>query len=210
MISHLSFSLLPFLALTGWWFLRNWQLYGDLTGTRPMLEMLPLRKQMSLGTLVIELPGLFHSWWGAFGCTAPPSGFYLFYLVIVLGGLVGLAVDRRRIGRDWPQVGVLLAWLALMGAAYARWNWVIHAAKGRLLYPAMVAVIGLLARGWAAWSARWRWLSLVVIGLCVLGAAVVPLAVMAPRISPPPIRSPSAEVHPAYPLNGRFGDEIAL
>jgi hypothetical protein len=209
-IGHCSLLVFPFLAIAGWWFLRNWTLYGDLTGTRPMLEMLPLRREMSVMVLIRELPGLFRSWWGAFGCTAPPIGFHLIYLVPVLGGLAGLAADRRELGRTWPQVGVLLAWLGLMGVAYVRWNWVIHASKGRLLYPAMVSVAGFLGRGWATWSARHRWLAPALLVPLALGAAVVPVAVIAPRVFPPPIYATVADVQPQHVLDGRFGSEIAL
>jgi hypothetical protein len=209
-ICHLSFVILLFAALSAWWFVRNWTLYGDLTGTRPMLDILPLRKEMSVWTLFRELPGLFRSWWGVFGCTAPPIWSYLFYLGLVGAGLAGLVADRRRIGRDWPQVGVLLGWLALMSVAYARWNWVIHAAKGRLLYPAIVSVAGLIGRGWAAWSDRWRWLSLVLCALVVAGAIAVPFVVLAPPVSAPRVTGNVDDVHPQHPLDGQFGDEIAL
>jgi hypothetical protein len=209
-ICHLSFVILFFSALTGWWFVRNWTLYGDLTGTRPMLEMLPLRKHQSVWMLFRELPGLFRSWWGVFGCTAPPIWFYLPYLVLVLVGLGGLVTDRRWISRDWPQVGVLLFWLALMSVAYARWNWVIHAAKGRLLYPAVVSVAGLIGQGWAAWSARWRWLNLALSALLVAGAVAVPFAVLAPPVSSPHVFGTDAGIQPGHTLDGRFGEEIAL
>lgn len=199
-----------FLVISGWWFLRNWTLYGDLTGTLPMLEILSLRQDMSVSVLIRELPGLFRSWWGTFGCTAPPGWFYLPYLALVLGGLAGLVVDRRRMRRNWPVVGIWLAWLALMFVAYVRWNWIIHAAKGRLLYPAMVVVAGLLGRGWAAWSGRYRWLAPALLGLSAMGAVAVPFTVMIPAVSPPPIYSSVADVHPGQPLDGRFGSEIGL
>ena len=209
-IGHWSLVVGLFAALSGWWFVRNWTLYGDLTGTRPMLDMLPLRKEMSVWLLFRELPGLFRSWWGVFGCTAPPTWFYLFYLVLSVVGLAGLVIDRRRIGRNCPQVGVLLGWLALMSVAYARWNWVIHAAKGRLLYPAIVTVTGLIGRGWAAWPARWRWLNLALCALVVAGAIAVPFAVLAPPVSALRVTGNVDDVHPQHPLDGRFGDEIAL
>ena len=196
------------------WFLRNWTLYGDLTGTLPILDALATRHDMSVGVFVREIPGLFRSWWGVFGCTAPPAGFYLICLALLLGGLAGLAADHRRlrlsIRKNWPQAVVLLAWLVLMGAAYVRWNWAIHAPKGRLLYPAMVAVAGFLGRGWACWAARWRWLTPALLVLLTTVAGVVPFAVMAPPVSPPPITTDVADVHPDHPLDGRFGADIAL
>ncbi|UCC65495.1 MAG: hypothetical protein JSV36_10805, partial [Anaerolineae bacterium] len=209
-IGHWSLVVLLFAAISGWWFQRNWVLYSDLTGTGPMLNMLPLRTEMSVWILVRELPGLFRSWWGVFGCTTPAIGYYLPYLALVLVGVAGLAVDRRRIGRDWPLVGVLLGWLALMAIAYARWNWVIHAAKGRLLYPAIVSVAGLIGRGWVTWSARYRWLPLALCALVVAGAIAVPFAVLAPPVSAPRVTGNVDDVHPQHPLDGQFGDEIAL
>ncbi len=199
-----------FLVVAGWWFVRNWALYGDLTGTRPMLATLSTRQEVSVGTLIRELPGLFCSWWGVFGCTAPPQGFYLIYLALVLGGMVGLIVGRRRSGLGWGRVGVLLVWLTLLMIAYIRWNWSIHAPKGRLLYPAMVSVMGFLGRGWACWLAQRRWLTLAWLVLLVLVAGAVPLLVMAPPATPPPIYSTTADIHPHYPLDGRFGSQIAL
>jgi hypothetical protein len=209
-IGHWSLVVVLFLAITGWWFFRNWTLYGDLSGTRPILEALSLRHGMSAGVLMRELPGLFRSWWGVFGCTAPPARFYLFYLALVVGGMAGLIADHRHLRRAWPQTGVLLVWLALMSAAYVRWNWVIHAPKGRLLYPAMVSVMGFLGHGWAHWTTRRRWLTLALLVLLALGAGVVPFAVMAPPASPPPIYPAIADVHPEHPLDGRFGPDIAL
>ena len=207
-IGHWLLVVCPFVLIAGWWLLRNLMIYGDLSGTRPMLTMLPLRTEMSVWVLIRELPGLFRSWWGTFGCTAPPAGFHLVYLAPVLGGLAGLVADRHQLRRDWLQVGVLLAWLALMGVAYVRWNWVIHAAKGRLLYPAMVSVAGLLGRGWATWHARRRWPALALLAPLALIAAVIPFAVMAPPLSSPLVYDDVSEVHPQSSFAGRFGSAI--
>lgn len=207
-IGHWSLVVSLFALIAGWWLLRNWMIYGDLTGTRPMLKMLPLRTEMSVWILIREFPGLFRSWWGTFGCTAPPAGFHLVYLAPVLGGLAGLVADRHQLRRDWPQVGVLMAWLALMSVAYVRWNWVIHAAKGRLLYPAMVSVAGLLGRGWATWHARGRWPALALLAPLALVAAAIPLAVMAPPLSSPLVYDHVSDVHPQHSFTGQFGSDI--
>jgi len=207
-IGHWSLVVSVFALIAGWWLLRNWMIYGDLTGTRPMLEMLPLRKEMSVGVLIREFPGLFRSWWGTLGCTAPPAGFHLLYLAPVLGGLAGLVADRHQLRRDWPQVGVLMVWLALMSIAYVRWNWVIHAAKGRLLYPAMVSVAGLLGRGLATWHARRRWPAVGLLVPLALIATVIPFAVMAPPFFFPLVYDHVSDVHPQHPFTGRFGSDI--
>ena len=209
-IGRCLLAVLSFLAITGWWFLRNWTLYGDLTGTRPILEMLSLRRHTGVWVLVSELPGLFRSWWGVFGCTAPPSWIYVFYLALVLAGLGGLIAGCRSLRRAWPQVAVLVAWLALMSVAYAQWNWLIHASKGRLLYPAIVSVAALLGRGLARWASGRRWLAGALLALLALGAGAVPFAVMAPPAAPPPIYATADGVTPPQPLDDRFGPDIAL
>ncbi len=211
--AHCALLLASFAIIAGWWFVRNWTLYGDLTGTRPILEALALRSAMSPGMLVRELPGLFRSWWGVFGCTAPPDGFYLFYLALSVGGLGGLVAGHRRHGRtqrSWLSVGVLLLWLGLMFAAYVRWNWVIHASKGRLLYPALVSVMGFLGLGWAHWVRRWRWVASGLLVCSAILALAVPFAVMAPAVFPPRIHATVAHVHPEHRFDGQFGSEIAL
>jgi len=240
-IRHWSLVIFPFLAVAGWWFLRNLTLYGDLTGTRLILEMLPLRSEVSVGVLMSELPGLFRSWWGVFGCTPPPDGFYLFYLVLTLGGLAGFVAATlqppRSPHRESPSLRfadsptrpfsilhspfscspvllfsilLLLVWFLLMFAAYLRWNWIIHAPKGRLLYPAMVSVVGFLGRGWAYWATQRRWFTLALLVLLALGAGIVPFAVMAPPASAPSLYPTAADVHPEHPLDGRFGSDVAL
>ncbi len=241
----LAVCVFAFLAVAGWWFARNWTLYGDLTGTRPILDTLSLRSHMSVGVLMREFPGLFRSWWGVFGCTAPPAGFYLVYVLVAVVGVAGLIVGyagrarkpqagadadirvRRQVGADadirvwvrvgadadirvWTQIGVLVVWLMAMGAAYVRWNWAIHASKGRLLYPALVSVTGLLGLGWARWAIGRRWVAWALLGGLAVMAAVVPFAVMAPRVAPPAVYTGTADVQAPHALDGRFGSDIAL
>jgi hypothetical protein len=209
-LRHWALVIILFLAITGWWFFRNWNLYGDLTGTRQMLALLPIRDEMSVGLLIREFGGLYRSWWGVFGCTFPPSVFYVFFLVLVLLGLVGLIAGRNHLRRAEVPIGILLVWLLMVFAAYVRWNWVIHAPKGRLMYPAMASVTILLGVGLEYWTGGRRWLTLTLLGLLVLVTGAVPILVMAPPISPPPIYSAASDVQPAHLLDGRFGPDIAL
>ena len=205
-----AWTLAAFAAVCGWWFIRNWRLYGSLTGTSAMLAMLPLRDHVSVWQLVVELPGLFRSWWGAFGCTAPPVWYHLPYLLLSLAGLSGLAWACRS-RRSWSVARLLLAaWFVLLLAAYVAWNWRIHAAKGRLLYPALVSVAAGLGIGLAHWVGRRRWLGAAVPGLLAAAALAVPVGVMGPAAAKPPIYASPAAVAPRQPLNGCFGSEIAL
>jgi len=208
LVAHGGLIFLIFGALTGWWFLRNWHLYGELTGTSQMLAHLPLRDHMSVGILIRELGGLFRSWWGVFGCTLPPAGFYGFCLALPASGLIGLLVARRDLLR--AEIGLLLIWLLLMFAAYVQWNWVIHAPKGRLLYPALACVMPLLGRGWAALTIRRPALNWALLIPPALVAALIPPLVLRPPVAPPPILAGVTDARPAYALDGRLGDDIAL
>ena len=145
-----------YLLVMGWWVWRNWTLYGDLTGIRPHLALMPVRDETSFWALIQESPGLFRSWWGTFGCTAPPAGFYLIGALVTLAALAGLLAARDGLRDDAVSVAVLLLWLGLMLVAYIRWNWIVCAPKGRLVYPAMASVGALIGRGLAYWTAKWR------------------------------------------------------
>jgi len=194
-----------YLLLMGWWIWRNLTLYGDLTGIRAHLVVMPARDTMSVWILIRELPGLFQSWWGTFGCTAPPMGFYGVYLVVSLGALAGLIAAHRSLREDPLSTTLLLVWLGLLGAAYVQWNWLTAAPKGRLLYPAMVSVSILLARGAVYWTARWRSAEVALLVLLAACAIAVPVAVIAPRVTPPPVYADPEQVQPDNLLAGRFG-----
>lgn len=202
---------LTFLATAGWWFARNWHLYGDPTATLGHLSVMPVRTAtMTWGIFFQELPGLFLSWWGVFGCTMPPDAFYALAGLLTLGGLWGVYRGRAELKPRCIPIGLLLLWLAMMGVAYLRWNWLVHGAKGRLLYPTLLTCHGLLGWGWSYWATRWPWLKRAFPAGLLLLAVGIPLGVMRPRVALPPIYADAAAVHIPYPLEGRFGEEIAL
>ncbi|MBI2865692.1 MAG: glycosyltransferase family 39 protein [Chloroflexi bacterium] len=60
-------SLLP-VVIAGWWYVRNWQLYGDPTGLSMMLRIVGVRTPTpSLFDLLSEFQGFRISFWGLFG-----------------------------------------------------------------------------------------------------------------------------------------------
>jgi len=97
-----------------------------------------------------------------------------------------------------------------MAVGYIQWNWVIHAAKGRLLYPTMVVVAALLGRGWETWAARWPLITHIVMGALAVATLVIPFTVMAPPVAPPPTYADASAVTPQVALAGQFGDSVAL
>ena len=87
------------LGVAGWWYWRNWQLYGDPTGTQIMVQMMGARPvDPSWRQLLSEVPGLLRSFWGLFGYFSVPLP------VAVYGLLNGLLC--------WPGAA---GWLLIAG-----------------------------------------------------------------------------------------------
>ncbi|MEA3341901.1 MAG: glycosyltransferase family 39 protein [Chloroflexota bacterium] len=205
-----------------WWFWRNWQLYGDPTALRPMLELVGVRGGSVLQSF-LELGTMFRSFWGQLPCSFYPSGFYAFYTALALLSFGGLIWGWRRLARaERATAAILGSWFLLIIASWARWNAMTPAPGGRLLFPALPAVALLMALGISHYSALIRRPPLeighwtLVIGNCSL---VIVLLLMAcwtvfsilPGFFAPPTRYLDADaVHPAYPLDAALGDEIRL
>ena len=135
--------------IAGWWYARNWLLYGDplafnvwvaIAGGRPT----PATPAILLG----EFPGFRISYWGNFGGVniIAPDWVYTvldaFTAIAAIGLLIGLA--RRTL----PRMLVLPAvWLGLIMIALVRWTWLTFASQGRLIFPAIGAVATLMAYG---------------------------------------------------------------
>ncbi|MEA3336417.1 MAG: hypothetical protein U9R25_10940 [Chloroflexota bacterium] len=83
------------LAVAGWWYLRNWQLYGDPLGLKAMFDILPRRAEPpTVDELLSRAPGVWQSAWAVFGWFNVPADkwIYSFYTAIALFGAIGLLV----------------------------------------------------------------------------------------------------------------------
>ncbi len=138
--------------ITGWWFLRNINLYGELTGTGAMLDHFG-RRTLSLPRLLLdEFEGLRISFWGLFGAFSILTHrlHYLLMDALSLIGLIGLCVflaQHRRNGFLLSVVGFLSLYLALGGAMLIWWTLQVTASTGRLLFPYVTSISILLALG---------------------------------------------------------------
>ncbi|MFN7588443.1 MAG: glycosyltransferase family 39 protein, partial [Planctomycetota bacterium] len=186
-------------ALSGWWFVRNAQLYGDplaLAVHDLAFQPIPpeLRWAWWSGTF---LPDVFVSLLGCFGWFSlrPPAllvGIGLGVAAIALLGLL-LALrthERRGAAPCAPRTPwLLLLSLLLVFAGAAKFNWTAPQPQARLLFPAIGPAVVLLAAGLVrlAPRARWRrWL----LALPIATAAVVFFAwfrpAFAPQLAPAP------------------------
>jgi hypothetical protein len=206
------------LLVCGWWFARNYTLYGEFTGTMRMAQMAGLR-QLSLLQVLNEFPGFRMSYlalFGMFNITAG-EGIYTAFNVLVILGLLGLGYASVRVLRrlklaGWTSPLALRACAAALLAAHVmvtlagivQWTMISPASQGRLLFPAIAGISTLLAIGLRQYDPLFAFLgtrltSLVtplVLGLSGLLALLAPIAYIAPAYAPPLISQVPADVLP--------------
>ncbi|MCC6170235.1 MAG: hypothetical protein IT329_23655 [Caldilineaceae bacterium] len=207
---------LPAALLSGWWFARNWLLYGDLLAWNVWEANIPLRVEpLSWRGLLAELGSVERSFWGLFGWMTVPyppwvyAGFRALLGLVVIGWLFGLVrwvrggrgLDRRA----WAGA-LLLVWLALLTVAWVRFTRVSPASQGRLFFPAMPTVALLLALGLGGW--RVPALGPLAAGGLFLLSSVTPFWIIAPAYrAPAPVATLPADL---TSVNAQVGDAIAL
>jgi 4-amino-4-deoxy-L-arabinose transferase-like glycosyltransferase len=171
------------LACTGWWFLRNWQLYGDplgLSAFRATYATQPFRWQepAAWGAALVQLHD---SFWARFGWLTlrPPDWLLWLYgglaLLALAGLLRGYALRRYRASTAVPLLlllGLALLWTVSFALLAGLVAW-----QGRMLFPALAALAILLAAG--LWALAQRAALLVLLPLAAL-ALWLPFGVIAP------------------------------
>lgn len=143
--------------LLGWWYIRNWQLYGDLLGNTHMAKTVGLREPSISVTELLrdEWFSFYVAYWGGFGLltyTAPPLLFYYTGVMIVLATLGGLWALRQLIWQRPTWMAsvplILLAFLLGLGVVgVISWSLLTPASQGRLLFPFNASIVALLAFG---------------------------------------------------------------
>jgi uncharacterized membrane protein YbhN (UPF0104 family) len=203
----------------GWWYLRNWMLYGDPFGLNLMFTVMPKRAQRpSLTELLHLLDGALKSFFGVFGWFNIAMEPWMYQLLEfgLVAALLGLArflylrfVQRRR--AEIERAGLLVLWsaafiAALVGWTQARWP------QGRLLFPAISAICILFVLG----LRQWLPLRYARPGILALLAALVALAALVPYryIAPAYARArplTTAELMAiSQPMSVEFGQQVRL
>jgi len=206
------------LAVSGWWFVRNLRLYGELTGIQTHLSVVGYRRTLPAGPMAIvgEFRGFRYSFWLLFGWFSilAPQPFYWAMDSLSLLGLAGLGLFLARHRRHlaaWTRVAlaILFAWLVLVAVGLLRWTTFTLASQGRLLFPALPAIALFLVIGWAELvpkRAR-RLVGVAALGLWLAWAALCPVLVLEPAYAlPKRVHSPSELSALPAPLGVHFGD----
>lgn len=219
---------LVLLALTltgGWWYLRNWLLYGDplaweimLMATRDLLrpELLSWPDTMAYAAF------LRRSYWAmlAYGLPAPEL-FYGTIYALLIGAGIGLGIwlaQRKNDFTQTPFLAVLLlaSWQIVIFLSLLRWmRQVMDTDQGRLLFPAAAALAVLLAVGLGALGQSLPWLRdrrirLDQVGVAALAmwAAALSFLVIQPAFAQPRALPPQAVI--PNPMAIYFGDAMRL
>ena len=135
----------------GWWFVRNWQVYGDPLGlaafqaefqTQAFNSTNPAAWQAGLGQL-------FSSYWARFGWmnVSPPIALLWAFAGLVALSIFGWIVAVKRISQRGPVllfvlIATTFVWLVLFARTAGLVAW-----QGRLLFPAASAIAVVLAFG---------------------------------------------------------------
>ena len=209
------------LAIPSWWLARNVVLYGD-----PLAFLAFVRASggsgapnLYLDDLAARLRALDQSFWALFGwfsILADPA-VYLGYDALALVGAFGLAywATRARRGEPLAAVGLASLWLGLVGGALANYELYLNAWQGRLLFPALAAICGLLALGLASLLAllpgRWPAVGAgALLGLLMVPAALAPFRYIAPAYAAPALLTESDLAGIPHRLYARFGGKLEL
>jgi 4-amino-4-deoxy-L-arabinose transferase-like glycosyltransferase len=115
--------LLVVTVVAGWWFWRNWLLYGDTLGWQQQMasaQTLVRRERLNPAYIYAVTIELWRSFWAAFGPsarqTAPPS-VYILLSLLVAPGLGGLVASR------WPGSPGIIVGAVLGGSIIAFLGW---------------------------------------------------------------------------------------
>ena len=221
-VIDLGWLLLPVVAIAGWWYLRNWTLYGEPTGLSMMLEIFGRRKSVpSALEAWAEFRGFRISYWGLFGVVnvlLRPEWVYPLLEALLLLGLAGalVAAIRSIRTRRWPQglsSWILTAsWAGVIGISLFRWTSMTKASQGRLVFPAISAISSVAAYGFCSWFRREH--EVVVSGALALAlgtlAVATPWVSIQPAYSRPALITPDEIASTAHPYGVRYGHGIEL
>jgi len=188
--------------IAGWWYVRNWQLYGDPLAWREWQALTGAgRVPPTFGDFIGDLIGMFGLFWIDFSLRIDRTWWPIFG-VIVLAALIGLI--RRALKREWPldwaKLLIALSVFALLLASAVRYSFNIYDIHGRLLYPSLAAIGVVLALGLSKWP---KSITFSLGAIPLIFTLVSPLMIIQPAYARPIV---SALPDGVIPASAQFGD----
>ena len=219
----------PVLLIAGWWYWRNYTLYGEWLGVQQLLTINGLRVDArSLDELLGELRGVRYSFWGLFGWFSilMPGFVYtgLDVLSVMAAAGVGIFVvtawPRRATILQQPQVRVqllLLIWVLLLIGLMFYWLTFATSGQGRLLFPAISGYGVLIVFGLGLWirlvPSPWQLPLFLLLPAGLLISSLYTLTVLLPVSyhAPGPLDAVPAQAKPYHVIYSTpAGEEIEL
>ncbi len=195
------------LALAGWWFVRNWLLYGDPTGMRVVNALWAGRSARDNWWAIGQgLPYLWASLWGRFGYgqIPLPQSVYSAVLVVCAVSLPGYVWPGRHRFSMSPAL-LLTVTIALYTAVVLYYMLIQPAgAMGRFLFPALPAFALLVVGGLCGWLRTPARTAVFVLTLMALLSGLALGGYLWPAVRHPP-RATVAQSLQESPL-ASFGD----
>ncbi len=199
---HTFLLMLVAFAISGWWFVRNWRLYGDPTGLNAFITIQGTRAHLpTLRDWLGEFVTFRWTYWGLFGGVnvMAPRWVYWFFDFLSLAGVTGFVLWTARRWRAGAgiEIGRLsqrgfrklipIAWVGILFASVLRWTLISPAFQGRLIFPGIGAISLLLMLGLRQWvpGPYHPALSLSVTVLLLTIAALLPFVTIMPAYAPP-------------------------
>ena len=175
------------LLFAGWWYWRNFALYGDplmwrewqvLTGTG-RVPPTPL-------DFLRDMIGFFGLFWVDFSLRVDRVLWPLFGLIVIAAsaGLIRRAVRRQWPALNWPGLLVGLVWLVLLIATAVRYSFNIYDIHGRLLYPALATIGVVLALGLSGWP-KPKWAMGITLAILMSIVILAPFVIIQPAYARP-------------------------
>ena len=228
-------TVLPLLAIAGWWYVRNLRLYGDLTGLNAFIEILGQRDvPAGLDQLWRERYSFMAGYWGNFGGLNVPMSPWVYgvlnavLLIAALGLVIALVrsllgpipdlLTGQRRGKPSPaSVGsvapalLCILWALGVFIPWIQWARVTWSSQGRLVFAALPVWSMLLAVGLGAWGGRWKAWPIGTFVLLLLGlSAAAPFVWIRPAYAvPEPLTETALEDIPSR-LDVDFGHTMRL
>jgi hypothetical protein len=200
-ISHWSLVILLALAVSGWWYWRNWRLYSDPLGWNVFLDIVGRRHPpATLGQLWGEREGFVMSYWGLFGGVNVPMDAWVYRLLKLLAVIAAVGIVLfliRKLIKDkvrpeaWMGTVILLAWPTIVFGSLIRWALQTLASQGRLMFSAISALSILFFLGLSQFvpHSYTKVLACLVGGLMFVIAAIAPFRYIAPAYAKPRLLS---------------------
>jgi len=192
--------------IAGWWYWRNYDLYGDATGINVFLDIVGRRAvPADLQQLWTERETFMMAFWGFFGGVNVPmrdgvyalfnllAGISILGLLLALAREIALRVRTRACPTDrslYAARALTVFWAALVFVSLLVWTRQTWASQGRLWFSAIAALNVWLAAGIAAWLPRRPKAQTAGLGVAALLFAGIAAL------------QPLATIRPAYTLDG--------